>query len=261
MRNNAKKGLFMVGAGMFMGLLCYSCSTQNEDEPVLNTNTIREVKYADSATNDSSTTQESQIVISKDGKIYIEYKDENGNGIPDELEATDSEEALDKLFTISLSTLMGGVFGLINFFYSRNKIKTMKKNVENIATSATDSVSTYSTTASEIASNVETQSKKLLEVTELVNKCTQTENEQTKKIDELIEQNKALQESNEELRKSNENLTKGYASVSSRLDTILTNQTLMSQSEDNIANGTAKKVAANAKEAIDYGKTTVTEGD
>lgn len=261
MKHNDKKGLFIVGvAGLFMGLLSYGCATSNETKPILsNTNNIR---YANDETTDLVTSgEETQVVISKDGKIYIEYKDENGNGIPDELEATDSEEALDKLFTVSLSTLLGGVFGLINFFYSKSKIKAMKNNVEAIASGATDNVNTYSDTASKIASSVEKQATALTEVTELVNQCTAKEEEQTKKIDELVEQNKALQESNEALRTSNEELTKGYSSVSSRLDTILANQQIMSQSDENVANGIAKKVANNSKEAINYGKTTVTQGN
>lgn len=253
MRHNEKKGIFFIASAGLMAGLAFGFAEASKEEvrPIL-TNTIR---YANTETGNDGTSStspdQSQLVVGNDGKVYVEYKDDNGNGVPDELEELVGTKKIDNVMTITLTSAMNACLNIITFIYGLYKWKHLSKtvdcanansasNVANIASQATDSVRRFKADAQTISESVKKQQEIVDTLQTKIDESNRNEVEQTKAI--------------EGLKQSNEALNKGYSSVSARLDAILANQALTADSADNVRNGVASQIHENVKGAVNYGK-------
>lgn len=259
MTHNEKKGIFIVAAAGLVAGLSFGFKEAEKDEirTILNTNTIR---YENAQI--SSGADQSQIVVDKDGKVYVEYKDENGNGIPDELEELVGTKKLDNVMTITLTSAMNACLNIITFIYGLYKWKHLGKTIDmansdsakavsdiavknaqrvtEIANTATENVKSFSYNAETISNNVIEQQKVISELSARLEEANRREAEQTEAI--------------QALKQSNEDLNKGYRSVSTRLDAILANQELTADSADNVRMGISSQIHENVKGAKKYGQ-------
>ena len=265
MRHNEKKGIFFIASAGLMAGLAFGFAEASKEEvrPIL-TNTIRYANDNTETGNDgtSSSPDQSQLVVDKDGKVYVEYRDDNGNGIPDELEELVGTKKIDNVMTITLTSAMNACLNIITFIYGLYKWKHLSKTVDcanansatnvaniasanakqvlEIASQATESVQRFKADAQTISDSVKRQQEVVDTLQTKIEESNRNEVDQTKAI--------------EALKESNEALTKGYSSVSARLDAILANQALTADSADNVRNGVATQIHENVKGAVNYGK-------
>ena len=174
------------------------------------------------------------------GKMWVEYTDANGNGIPDELENLIAGTNLDGVFYVSIGTIVGLITSLITLIYSIRKTKKTNEAVTANSDKSCQAISTFSQSALD---NV----RATKEASKVANECS----ESTKA---LIEENKEMAKKMAELSKTNEELTKGYASLNEMCAAILVNQEAMANTEENFKNGTLRQVRENNKGALAYGK-------
>lgn len=249
MRNNGKKGIFILCSVGLMAGIAFGAyrATENEERSILITNSIRYAENASSNTegaSSTSTTTENAL-----------YKDENGNGIPDKIEELIQSNNVDSIMGTTITACMNACLNIITFIYGLYKWKSLKKGVNETASEATNNVNKWSSVANEIGTRLTSQQSNIETLQKTIEQITTTETNQTKIIEELTAKN-------EELIKSNEALTKGYSSVSTRLDAILANQQLTaSNDEASVASGVASQIAKNAQGAINYGKQDKSEAE
>lgn len=253
MRNNVKKGIFILGSFGLMAGIAFGAykTTENEKCPLL-TNTIRYAENISSSTEADASTSSSTNSTSTTNSYYA---DANGNGIPDKIEELIESNDVNNIIGTTITACMNACLNIITFIYGLYKWKTLKKGVKETSAEATASVMKWSDTASAIGERLTSQQTNIETLQKKIEEATTSEDAQTKAIEELKARN-------EELIKSNEELTKGYSSVSARLDTILANQKLVAENDKtSIANGVASKISANTQEAINYGRQTESETD
>lgn len=246
MRNNGKKGIFILGSlGLIAGITFgITKATENEERAVLaRANTIR---YAE---NVSSSTEGENASASSSNNAVIDYgKDENNNGIPDKIEELIKSNNTDKIMGTTITAAMNACLNIITFIYGLHRWKQVSKNVNDTSTDATKNIMKWSGITNDITNKITAQQANIETLQAQIDKATKSEEEQTKAIEEM-------KKSNEDLIKSNQELTKGYSSVSTRLDAILQNQALTaSTSADAIKSGTSAQIKKNAEGAINYGK-------
>lgn len=249
MRNNVKKGIFILGSiGLMAGVAFGTCKTAENEKCTILTNTIRYAENISSSSEENTNTSSSTATTGTTSSDNALYKDENGNGIPDKIEELIQSNNVDSIMGTTITACMNACLNIITFIYGLYKWKSLKKGVNETASEATSNVNKWSSVANEIGTRLTSQQNNIEALQEKIEQATTSEDAQTKAIEEL-------KAKNEELIKSNEALTKGYSSVSARLDTILANQQLVAENDKNsIANGVATKIAENTQEAINYGK-------
>lgn len=248
MRNNGKKGIFILcSAGLMAGIAFGAYrATENEERSILITNSIRYAENASSTTEGATSTSTTENAL---------YKDENGNGIPDKIEELIQSNNVDSIMGTTITACMNACLNIITFIYGLYKWKTLKKGVTETSTEATKNVNKWSSVAEDIGTRLTSQQGNIETLQKTIEQITTTETNQTKIIEELTAKN-------EELIQSNEALTKGYSSVSARLDAILANQQLTaSNDEASVASGVASQIAKNAQGAINYGKQDKSEAE
>lgn len=223
-----KKILFSIG---FMGLCAGMAfkATTKEVNPIL----VNNIKYAEN-------TSETTVLT-----------DENGNKIPDVVEQKVDEylqsKNLDQTFydIFKATTSAAGVVASIVYMIWYWRRKANKFGI--VANEANE-------TSTKTAHSVEVTNKSVETLKEQVNELKDQILSLKNDIVVLVNENKELANSNKELQQSNYDLTKGYSSVSSRLDAVLVNQSLMVDNEVNTKNGVTQKVKTNVQGAIDYGR-------
>lgn len=244
MRHNGKKGIFFLAAAASMAGLSFGIAKTQEAEirtiPT-NGNSIRYAEVVDSSATDGSNT----------GGSSFSMEDSNGNGIPDVIEELIGSNNVDRIMSITLAGVCNACLNVITFIYGFYKWRTLNKavkgasdstgeEVKKIASEATKNVLSFSNTADSLGKRVTEQQKMIETLSSKLDEANRNEVEQTKAI--------------QELKASNEALNKGYASVSTRLDTILANQELNANSKQNVIAGTSAQIHANVKGALKYGK-------
>lgn len=237
MRNNAKKGIFIIAVAGTMAGLSFGISKAKEKEvyPILAEKTT--IRYANE---DSSTTNtETTTSTNTENTTSTLYKDENNNGIPDKLEELVASKDIDNIMGTTIAAAMNACLNVITFIYGLHKWKSLKNGVNETACEATKNVNKFAATTSEITAKVKEQQETIDKIQDSVAKAISSEDKQTEAIQALKE--------------SNEALTKGYADISTRLDAILANQALTANTEENIRSGVADTIKSNVKGAIEYG--------
>lgn len=252
MKHNAKtKIVFGVLSVTALGAIALGTSTHDDKNTIKDIPTV--VKWAntadgsDSSTVDtgseSTTTTEdgSKIVYNKeDGTIYVEYKDEDGNGVPDYIDNLIAKSDMDDMFKTIFTCAVAGASAAASLAYLFLKIRKTINEGKKQAIEANN-------TAKEAFRNVSTTTEAITKTNVDVSSLTAKMSDTDRKIEELTQANK-------ELSKTNTDLTKGYANINSMLCTILSNQELMANTEANFTNGNYKKVSDNCKGAIAYGE-------
>lgn len=249
MRNNVKKGIFILGSiGLMAGVAFGTCKTAENEKCTILTNTIRYAENISSSSEENTNTSSSTAATTAASSDNALYKDENGNGIPDKIEELIQSNNVDSIMGTTITACMNACLNIITFIYGLYRWKSLKKGVNETASEATSNVNKWSSVANEIGTRLTSQQSNIEALQEKIEQATTSEDAQTKAIEEL-------KAKNEELIKSNEALTKGYSSVSARLDTILQNQALTaSTSTEAIKRGTSAQIMKNTEGAINYGK-------
>lgn len=231
MRKKYGKKLFFFSTTA-VALSLVSCNSEK--------NTILTTPSAKNETTQTATTDETKLTIGKDGKVYVEYKDENNNGIPDELESLYAEKSTNEIFSITLGSAIAFVLNLIYLVYNITKTKKTNSSIKEMTKESVSFVEQFKTTASETNESTKALVKQNEALVERLDSSEKTNEEQTKEI-------KALKESNEAL-------TKGYASINEQMNTILANQALMADTKDYTKTGANATIQKNVKEALKNGK-------
>lgn len=254
MRNNGKKGIFILGsiglvAGITFGI---TKAKKNEECTILaRANTIRYAENISSSAEGEGNSSEASSGTASDNAVnnVIDYgKDENNNGIPDKIEELIKSSNTDKIMGTTITAAMNACLNIITFIYGLYRWKQLTKNVNDTSNDATKNVMKWSNITNDITSKITAQQANIETLQAQIDKATKSEEAQTKAIEEM-------KKSNEDLIKSNQELSKGYSSVSTRLDTILQNQALTaSTSADAIKSGASAQIKKNAEGAINYGK-------
>lgn len=254
MRNNGKKGIFILGsiglvAGITFGI---TKAKKNEECAVLaRVNTIRYAENISSSAEGEGNSSDASSSTASDNAVnnVIDYgKDENNNGIPDKIEELIKSSNTDKIMGTTITAAMNACLNIITFIYGLYRWKQLTKNVNDTSNDATKNVLKWSNITNDITSKITAQQANIETLQAQIDKATKSEEAQTKAIEEM-------KKSNEDLIKSNQELSKGYSSVSTRLDTILQNQALTaSTSADAIKSGASAQIKKNAEGAINYGK-------
>lgn len=238
MRKKYGKKIFFFSSAV-VALSLVSCNSEKNTVLTPTTSVKNETTQTDSTSTDS-TSSETKLTIGKDGKVYVEYKDENNNGIPDEIESLYAEKSTNEIFSITLGSAIAFVVNLIYLIYNINKTKKTNNSIKEMAKNSVSFVEEFKTTASETNDTTKSLVAQNKALVERLDSSEKTNEEQTKEI-------KALKESNEAL-------TKGYASINEQMNTILANQALMANTKDYTKTGANATVQNNVKEALKNGK-------
>lgn len=231
MRKNYGKRKWVLFGSAVVALSLGACSPK-ENTAVLKS---PEAKY-ETAQGDEGT----KLVVDKDGKVYVEYKDENGNGIPDDLENYYANKSTGELFSVTLGSAVALVVNIIYLIYNITKTKKTNQSIKEMCADSVKFVSDFKESASTNTENTKAivaQNQALLQRLESSEKVNA---EQTEQI-------KALKESNEEL-------TKGYSDINAQMNAILANQAAMANTPENTKRGINQIVQSNTKEALINGR-------
>lgn len=249
--NGSKKGIFILGSFGLIAGITFGITKATKDEKcaiLAETHTIRYAENISSSTNEGEITSSNTTTTTSDTSNGFNYKDENNNGIPDNIEELIQSNNIDKIMGTTITACMNACLNLITFIYGLYRWKQLSKNVNTTSSDATKNVMKWSNITDDLGSRITAQQSNIELLQSKIEEATKSENEQTKAIQEL-------KQMNEDLIKSNQELTKGYSSVSTRLDTILQNQALTaSTSTEAIKSGTSAQIMKNTEGAINYGK-------
>lgn len=209
-----------------------SCSSKNDS--ILkgeNTQTAASTDEDDGGT---------KLVVGKDGKVYIEYKDENGNGIPDEFENLYANKSTGELFSVTLGSAVALVVNIIYLIYNMTKTKKTNQSIKDMCADSVKFVSDFKNSANQNSESTKAVLEQNRELLARIGESEKTNAEQTEQI-------KALKESNEALSKS-------YADINNQMNAILANQAAMANTPENTKAGINRIVQKNTKEALINGK-------
>lgn len=230
MRKNYEKRKWILFGSAVVALSLGACSPK--ENPILKSPVAKyETTQSEGGT---------KLVVGKDGKVYVEYKDENGNGIPDDLENYYANKSTGELFSVTLGSAVALVVNIIYLIYNITKTKKTNQSIKEMCADSVKFVSDFKETATTNTENtkaVVAQNQALLQRLESSEKVNA---EQTEQI-------KALKESNEAL-------TKGYSDINAQMNAILANQAAMANTPENTKRGINQIVQNNTKEALINGR-------
>lgn len=232
MRKKYGKRKWILFGSAVVALSLASCSPTNDS--ILKGETTQ--TEASTGTDDGGT----KLVVDKDGKVYIEYKDENGNGIPDDLENFYGNKSTGELFSVTLGSAIALVINIIYLIYNKTQSKKTNQSIKDMCADSVKFVSDFKNSATQ---NSESTKAVLEQNKELLSRIAESE----KTNAEQTEQIKALKESNEALSKS-------YADINNQMNAILANQAAMANTPENTKAGINRIVQKNTKEALINGK-------
>lgn len=231
-KNYGKRKWILFGGTAVIALSLGAC--RSEKNTIL---TPVGVKY-------ESSLDDTKLTIGKDGKVYVEYKDDNGNGIPDEIEDMYANKSTNEIFSVTLGSAIALIVNVIYLIY--NITKTKKANAvanQRITEMCSDSVKFVNEFKESAKTNAASTSEVVAQNKALISRLEASE----KVNSDQTEQIKALKESNEAL-------TKGYSDINAQMNTILANQAVMANTPDNTKYGINRIVQANTKEALRNGR-------